>query len=246
MLVTPILTGQTASIILPNMKARYDASILGLANNANVANFTDSSGNGFTASGLNLGSEVYKTNVRNGLSVVRFAGTAGIFGFNANFTISGFMSQYIVGAFSSTAGNPCILSCAKIGVSPSGGYLYYNDANLQNQTADGTGGWAQYGVNLGSISTNWFVAAQVWSNAGVSTSLWVSSLTTASNANTNGVGTSDPNYATGHGFLLGCLFNGLRTQPFVGDLGESITYTVPHSAGQVNTNMAALLVKWGF
>ncbi len=240
------ITPDMDQIPTANLKGRWDASVLGLANNANVVNFTDQGPNGYTGVGNNGGHEVYKTNIRNSLSVVRMDGlgqafTAAIPAFGGDQTV------YIVGAWSSTTANPTILADANItlaGGAASGGFVFYNDGSLQVQANDGSTGWSggagTYGVNMGTLGTSWFVADAAWTSPGLTGNLYVSS----NNTSSGGTGTMGNSLV--NKFIIGGLFNAVISQVFVGDIGEIILYTVAHNSSQRATIRSLLKSKWGF
>lgn len=107
-----LVGGTFSPTVIPGLGLWLKADALSLNNDDLITTWTDSSGNGFDAAGSGATNPVYKTNIINGLPVVRLSGSNGFqLAANPSAAESTFdVSQYTIFAVALRTAGSCIIS----------------------------------------------------------------------------------------------------------------------------------------
>lgn len=212
------------------------ADALALTDGSAVATWTDSSGAGNTASqGTGPNQPIYKTNIANGMPVVRFDGS------NDNLTIvdngtldlTGDQSIFVVVKYAGTIG--ALIAHYETG-SPFNGWGFDIGVNGINKLGYWSSTKGSRLIDAGTISTTAFHVALVTRTSG--TAQFYTDGTAGSN--TTGTGNVAQNVTA----IIGILPGG-SASPLNGDIAEIIIYNVALSTANRNAVTAYLGTKYG-
>ncbi len=233
---TPVVV--TSPLALSGLVAWWDASSIGLADGTAVDTWADSSGNGFTLTGTLTARPVYKTNIKNGLPVVRFDGSNDVM---TNTSFSDFADNYTVFcvmALSASAGSPNGVFEVSKGTANTG-FLLFGASGAGNtvdwEAVDNGARTATSGIDDRNGTF------RVWTcitNHGGSPSCAIRQ---------NGVQKGTATYANTNANLLNRIDVGERPgaiQPFKGDIGELFMFSRSLTDAEVGYMETYAMSRW--